>query len=111
MPARGPQHQKRPGYKQVGSWGWSDLRLWSKIDKTPDYNGCHNWQGAMSPSGGLMGAWKSQHQQMIQARRLVFMSKTNEDVTPYSVTLTCANQACCNFSHFELKKNNRPGRI
>ena len=112
MPAHGPQHQKRPGYKQVGEWGWDDNRLWSKIDRTPDYNGCHNWQGAMSPSGGLMGAWKTDgHQQMTQARRLVWMSINNEDVTPYSVTLKCANQACCNPEHFELKKNNRPGRL
>jgi hypothetical protein len=111
MPARGPQYSKKPGHKEVGSWGFNETRLWSKIDKTPDYNGCHNWQGAMSPSGALMGAWKSQHQQMVQARRLVWMSTTGEDVTPYSVTLTCGNQSCCNFLHFELKKNNRPGRV
>ena len=112
MPAHGPQHQKRPGYKEVGQWGWDDNRLWSKIDKNPDHNGCHNWQGAMSPSGALMGAWKIDgHQQMTQARRLVFMSKTNEDVTPYQVRLKCANQACCNPEHFELKKNYRGRQV
>lgn len=111
MPAHGSQHHKKPGYKQVGAWGWDNDRLWSKIDQTPDYNGCHNWLGAMSPTGGLMGVYKLGHQQMTQARRLVWMSINNEDVTPYSVTLTCANQACCNPLHFELKKNNRPRRV
>ena len=108
MPARGPQHQLRPGYKEIGSWGWNDIRLWSKIDQTPDYNGCHNWQGSMSPTGALMGAWKTDGiQQMTQARRLVWMSINKKDVTPYQVKLKCANQACCNPEHFELKKNYR----
>jgi hypothetical protein len=54
-----------------------------------------------------MGAWKEGLQQMTQARRLVFMSHTNEDVSPYSVTLRCKNQSCCNPHHFELKENNK----
>jgi len=55
-----------------------------------------------------MGAFKNEIQQMTQVRRLVYMSTTNEDVTPYRVTLTCGNQSCCNPSHFELKETNRP---
>jgi len=111
MPARGPQYSKKPGHKEVGSWGWNDLRLWSKIDKTPDENGCLNWQGAKSPTGGLMGGWKNNHQQMSQARRFVWMSINNEDVSPYSVTLICGNQMCCNERHFILKPTNRPGSL
>jgi hypothetical protein len=110
MPARGPQHPKRPGYKQIGLWGWDDHRLWSKIKKTDDPNQCYLWQGSMSPTGALMGGWKAGVQQMSQARRFVYMSVTGEDVAPYRVTLTCANQRCCNFSHFEIKENNRKNK-
>lgn len=108
-------HHTRPGYKEIGEWGWDDHRLWSKIDKTPDHNGCLNWQGAMSPTGALMGAWKLFDdecvQQMSQARRLVWMSINNEDVSPYQIKLTCGNQRCCNSEHFELDKNNRPKKL
>jgi len=107
MPARGPQYAKKPGHKEVGIWAWNDLRLWSKIDKTPDENGCHNSKSAMSPSGALMGAWKNNHQQMTQARRLVWMSITNEDVSEHRVTLSCGNQRCCNPEHFVIKPNLR----
>jgi len=116
MPARGTHYNLKPGHKQVGVWGWNDTRLWSKIDTKPDKNGCLNWLGSMSPTGALMGAWKKipdsddSYQQMTQARRLVWMSVNNEDVSPYSVTLTCANQMCCNPEHFELKNTNRPDK-
>ena len=110
MPAQGQWYNKQPGFKKVGVWGWSDTRLWSKIDKTPDENGCHNWSGAMSPSGALMGAWKNNYQQMSQARRLVWMSLNNEDATPYQIALSCGNQQCCNPEHFVIKKNNRPSQ-
>jgi hypothetical protein len=48
----------KPGFKQIGAWGYDQDKLWSKVDTTPDLNGCHNWLGSMSPSGALMGAWK-----------------------------------------------------
>jgi len=104
-------YKTQPDFRQQGPWGWNEDRLWAKIDPTPDYNGCHNWQGAMSPTGALMGVYKNDHQQMIQARRLVWMSKNKEDVTPYQVRLKCANQSCCNPEHFEIKKNNRGSRL
>jgi hypothetical protein len=107
MPARGPQYAKKPGHKEQGSWGWNDTRLWSKIDTKPDENGCLNWQGAMSPSGALMGAWKNNTQQMTQSRRLVWMSLNNEDVSEHRVTLSCDNQRCCNPKHFIIKPNLR----
>lgn len=108
MPAKKGWHKKKPGHRQVGAWSWNDDRLWSKIEVSLDTNQCWPWQGAMSPSGALMGAFKNDAQQMTQARRLVYMSSTNEDVTPYQVTLKCANQACCNPNHFELLPTNRP---
>jgi hypothetical protein len=107
MPARGLVHRTRQGFKEVGAWGWNETRLWSKIEVSLDPEECWPWQGAMSPSGALMGAWKDGIQQMCQSRRLVYMSQTNEDVTPYQVTMKCGNQQCCNPSHFELKPNNR----
>jgi len=107
MPAHGPVHRTRPGFREIGSWGWDDNRLWSKIEVSLDTEVCWPWQGSMSPSGALMGAWKEDIQQMTQARRLVYMSHYNEDVTPYRVTLKCKNQSCCNPHHFELKANNR----
>ena len=107
MPARGQVHKTKQGYKEIGSWGWDDHRLWSKIEVNLDINECWPWQGSMSPSGALMGAWKDGQQQMTQARRLVYMSQNNEDVTPYRVTMKCGRQDCCNFHHFELKANNK----
>jgi hypothetical protein len=104
-------YNTQPGYTTQGPWGWDNDRLWSKIDQTPDVNGCHNWLGAMSPSGALMGVYKNDHQQMTQARRLVWMSINKEDVSPYSVTLKCGNQSCCNPEHFEIKKNNRERQL
>lgn len=101
-------YKNKPGHKQVGVWAWDNDRLWSKIEVSLDINECWPYSGAMSPTGALMGAWKNDVQQMVQARRLVYMSETGEDVTPYQVTMTCRNQSCCNPSHFELKPTNRP---
>lgn len=107
MPIYGTWVHTKPGYKQVGEWGYDQERLHKKIDKEPDKNGCLNWQGSMSPSGALMGAWKNGRQQMTQARRLVQMDLTNEDISEYQVKLSCGNQRCCNPEHFKLEPNNR----
>ena len=107
MPKQGRWYFDKPGYRSEGEWAWDEDRLYSKISKTPDENGCLNWQGAMSPSGALLGVYRNGRQQMSQARRIVWMSKNNKYVTPYSVSLTCGNQRCCNIEHFVLKKNNR----
>lgn len=104
-------YKQADGYREHGPWGWDDDRLWSKINQTPDENGCLNWQGAMSPTGALMGGWKNGRQQMTQARRFVWMSLNREDVTPYRVTMTCGNQKCCNPDHFELKENYRTDKL
>jgi hypothetical protein len=108
MPCKRGWYKNKPGYKQVGAWGWDNDRLWSKIEASLDIDACWPWQGAMSPTGALFGGFKNDVQQMTQARRFVYMSETNEDVTPYQVTMKCANQACCNPHHFELKATNRP---
>jgi hypothetical protein len=100
-------HTISPQYKHVGPWSWNNEILWSKIEVSLVPDECWTWQGAMSPSGAIFGVRKNSQPQMTQVRRLVFMHETNEDVTPYQVTMKCKNQACCNFSHFELKKNNR----
>ena len=107
MPHIGHYYHKKPGFKQVGPWGFDRDRMWSKIDTTPDANGCWNSNSAMSPTGALMGAWKNGAQQMTQIRRLVQMDHTNEDISDYQVTLTCGNQRCCNRDHFVLKPSNK----
>ena len=113
MPQEIGSYKKKPGYKKVGDWEFDRIRLWNKIDVTPDENGCHNSRSAMSPSGALMGAWKTNpdtgitKQQMTQIRRLVQMDVTNEDIQEYQVTLKCGNQRCCNREHFVLKPNKR----
>ena len=112
MPIHGTWVHTKPGYKQVGHWGWDNDRLHSKIDTQPDENGCLNWRGAMSPTGALMGAWKStedgsMRQQMSQVRRLIAMDQTNKDISDYQVKPKCGNQRCCEISHYELKPNNR----
>lgn len=100
-------YKTKPGYREVGQWGWDNDRLWSKIEVSLDTEECWRYFGSMSPSGALLGAFKNGVQQMTQARRLVWMSETNEDVSPYRVTMKCGNQECCNPNHFELKPNNR----
>jgi len=108
-----PQWYKtQPGYVEYGPWGWDDDRLWSKIKKTDKVSDCWIWQGSMSPSGALMGAWKNNgKQQMTQARRLVWMSVNQEDVSPYRVTMQCQRQDCLNPHHFEIKETNRPDKL
>ena len=107
MPTKKGWYKDKPGYKEVGAWGWNDELLWSKIEVSLNTEECWTWTGSMSPSGALLGAFKNGVQQMTQARRLVFMSETNEDATPYRVTMKCQRQDCVNFHHFELKPNNR----
>jgi hypothetical protein len=112
MPHLGKWVHTKPGYKQVGVWGFDRDRLWSKVDTTPDANGCHNAKSAMSPSGALMGAWKRKDgvmiQQMTQIRRLVQMDITDKDLNDHQVTLSCRNQRCCNPKHFVLRPTNKP---
>jgi hypothetical protein len=100
-------YKTQPGFKELGAWAWDDQRLWNKIEVSLDTKECWLWQGSMSPSGALMGAWKDNVPQMTQARRLVYMSQTNEDVSPYQVKMKCKNQQCCNPNHFELNPTNR----
>lgn len=100
-------YKKQQGYREQGPWAWDDDKLKAKINNEPDENGCLNWTGSMSPTGALLGVYKNGIQQMSQARRILWMSINKEDVTPYRVTMMCANQSCLNPKHFELKKNNR----
>jgi len=114
MPQTKGSYKQKPGYKTVGHWAWNDNRLWDKIEVSLDTEACWPWHGSMSPTGALMGGWKKDpetgeyRQQMSQARRFVYMSETNEDVTPYRVTMKCANQACCNSNHFKILPTNKP---
>lgn len=100
-----------PKHLHVGQWSWNNELLWSKIEVSLDTEQCWLWQGSMSPSGALFGAFKNAKAQMTQARRLVWMSENLQDVTPYQITLSCANQQCCNPNHFVVKPNNRPDNI
>lgn len=101
-------YKTQPGFRELGAWAWDDARLWSKIEVSLNKEVCWLYTGgSMSPSGALMGAWKNGVPQMTQARRLVFMSQTNEDVSPYQVKMKCGRQDCLNPNHFELKPTNR----
>ena len=114
MPCKRGWYKQKPGYREVGAWAWNDELLWSKIEVSLDTEECWPWHGSMSPTGALLGAFKKDpvtgefRQQMVQARRLVWSSQTNEDVTPYRVTMKCANQSCCNPNHFKLFPTNKP---
>jgi hypothetical protein len=101
-------YKTQQGYREIGAWAWNDELLWSKIEVSLDTEECWTWSGSMSPSGALLGAFKNGVQQMTQARRLVYMSETNEDAAAYQITMKCANQSCCNPNHFLLKPSNRP---
>lgn len=110
MPRKRGWYKTKPGYKEVGVWGWDDNSLWDKVQTSFDVNECWTWTGSMSPTGALFGAWRTDKNdiaQMTQARRVIYMSETNTDVRPYRVTMTCGNQQCVNPNHFELKENNR----
>ena len=108
MPCKRGWYKQKPGYREVGSWSWNDELLWSKIEVSLDTEECWTWTGSMSPTGALLGGFKNGVQQMSQARRFVWMSETGEDVTPYRVTMKCANQACVNPNHFKLLPTNKP---
>lgn len=100
-------HKISPKFKHMGVWSWNDELLWSKIEVSLNREECWPWHGARSPTGGIFGVRKNGHPQMTQARRLVWASENNQDVTPYRVTMKCKNQLCCNPNHFELKANNK----
>lgn len=108
--------KQQPGFVEYGHWGFDAERVKSKIKPGQTDNDCTIWLGSMSPSGALMGVWKKDldsgeyRQQMSQARRLVWMMENKQDASPYSITLSCANQQCCNFRHFVVKPTNRPDR-
>lgn len=110
MPRHGTHYHLKPGYVEYGTWGFDQQRLLSKIVPGPQEDSCTTWLGSQSPTGALMGAWRGGAQQMTQARRLVWMMENKQDVSDYSVTLTCGNQQCCNPQHFLLKPTNRPDR-
>jgi hypothetical protein len=116
MPCKQGWYKNKPGNKTIGSWSWDNDKLQSKIRRGKNDNDCTTYLGSMSPTGALFGAWKKNEdsgeyrQQMVQSRRLVFMSETGLDVQPYRVTMKCGNQACLNFNHFELKETNRPDK-
>ncbi|CAB4134850.1 hypothetical protein UFOVP281_13 [uncultured Caudovirales phage] len=103
-------YKTQPDYVEYGAWGFHENRLKSKIVAGPTEEDCTEWLGSKSPSGALMGAYRGGLQQMCQSRRLVWMMENKQDVSPYSVTLTCGNQMCCNPKHFKLKPTNRPDR-
>mgnify|MGYP003648602029 CR=1 FL=1 len=108
MPKCKDWYKTQQGYVEYGAWGFDKLRLLSKIVPGPTEDSCTTWLGAESPTGALMGAYRGGVQQMTQARRLVWMMENKQDVSPYSVTMTCHNQMCCNPKHFKLKPTNRP---
>jgi hypothetical protein len=100
-------HTLKPEYKHVGVWSWNNDILWSKIEVSLNPDECWLWHGAMSPTGAIFGVRKNGKPQMTQARRLVWMSENNEDVTPHRITMKCRCQSCLNPNHFELKPNLR----
>ena len=114
MPCKRGWYKQKPGYREVGNWGWDSDRLWSKIEVSLDINACWPYHGAMSPSGALFGAFKKDpetgefRQQMTQARRLIWSGESNEDVSQYRVTMKCQRQDCLNPNHFEILPTNRP---
>lgn len=115
MPKNKLWFRQQPTFVEYGVWGFDAERVKSKIKPGQTEYHCTSWSGSMSPTGALMGAWKKDldndvyKQQMTQARRLVWMMENKQDVTPYSITLICANQECCNPRHFVVKPTNRPG--
>jgi hypothetical protein len=103
-------YRTQQDYVEYGEWGFHTTRLKSKIVSGATEDSCTTWLGSESPTGALMGAYRGGLQQMCQSRRLVWMMENKQDVSPYSVTLTCGNQMCCNPRHFKLKPTNRPDR-
>jgi len=103
-------YKTQPDYVEYGEWGFHTNKLKAKIVPGLTEDDCTTWLGSKSPTGALMGAYRGGLQQMTQARRLVWIMENKQDVSNYSVTLTCGNQMCCNPKHFKLKPTNRPDR-
>lgn len=92
--------------KTVGEWTWNTEVLNRKIIET-DADKCWSWTGSRGPQTNLFGAKKSGKAQMTQARRILYMDKTNIDCSDVRITMKCKNPYCMNFAHFDVKPNQR----
>ncbi len=89
---------------RVGEWAWNTDRLNEKIQVQP---GCHIWTGSTGPHTNLFGAYKNDKSQMTQARRIIYMDRTGEDIADSDIIMTCHNRYCCNFEHMTRVKTDR----
>jgi len=105
-----PRFKHRPRTRRIthtsGAWSWSKDLLESKIQQGPE-DSCWTWQGATGPYGPLMGAWKNDHRQMTQARRLIWMTYHEISLDNLQVRHTCGNKDCVNVNHMALQEDRR----
>jgi hypothetical protein len=89
----------------------------SKIDPTPDANGCLNWSGPWHRQGyGMIGAVRKADDKriMVVAHRVGARIKAKRALSPAdTVVHSCSNPACQNLAHLligDLKLRNRIGQ-
>lgn len=102
---------RKKGYKpqltriithQQGGWSWNADKIFEKLVKGPE-SFCWAWQGATSPGGNLLGAYKNGRPQMTQVNRLIAMQELNADLEGQQVRMRCGNKKCSNWHHFQIE--------
>lgn len=104
-PGRPPGYQPPPTRvitHEQGAWAWNAAKIEEKLVKGSK-TACWAWQGATSPGGNLLGAYKNGHAQMTQVNRLIAMQELNVDLEGQQVRMRCGNKKCSNWHHFLIE--------
>lgn len=78
-----------------------ELRLWARIDKTPE-SGCWLWTGALNGAGyGAVG----RDNKVLRVHRVTYELLIGPIPDGLQLDHLCRNRACCNPSHLEPVTN------
>jgi len=93
---------------EVGEWTWNADKLKSHILDSAGTS-CKKWQGNANTQVNLFGGYKfrngTSHGQMNNASRFLWMTEHGEDISDYSVRMTCGNRHCAQIAHMYLDVN------
>ena len=92
---------------EQGEWAWDAGKIAAKLVKGSK-TACWSWQGATSPGGNLLGAYKNGRAQMTQVNRLIAMQELGADLEGQQVRMRCGNKQCSNWHHFQIEPIVKP---
>lgn len=76
-----------------------EVRLWSKVDKTTNPNGCWEWRGCVLPSGYGQICWESKARPV---HRIAWMLLRGPIPPGKVMDHLCRNTICVNPDHLEV---------